>query len=203
MLFFSRAADNRGLRAFRSSISNRSVLARRCSRETGILVGWMTHASIRRARNHRANQKAVAAGFEGSNDALDLAAGFDGFVAPAVQRLEQGGRISSDLSVDREITGNDPTDQPVVQAEFDCAPAISTCYYDPRRRGMAEVIFRFQAFGQLHCLADSNDGATSSRCRRCPMADSQDAKRELRPRDNVGTILRWSEPAARSHQFRS
>src|SRR5271166_716038 len=37
--------------------SSRSVFARRCSRETGMLVGWMTYASMPRARSQRANQK--------------------------------------------------------------------------------------------------------------------------------------------------
>jgi hypothetical protein len=43
----------------RSSIaaSSRSVFARLCSRGTGMLVGWMTCASIPRDRSHRANQK--------------------------------------------------------------------------------------------------------------------------------------------------
>ena len=40
-----------------SSVSSRSVFARRCSRETATLVGWMTWASMPRARSQRASQK--------------------------------------------------------------------------------------------------------------------------------------------------
>ena len=45
--------------AFASSIavSNRSVFARRCSRDTATLVEWMTCTSIPRACSHRASQK--------------------------------------------------------------------------------------------------------------------------------------------------
>src|SRR4051794_12834463 len=39
-----------------SSVSRRSVLARRCSRETATLVGWMTWASTPRACSQRASQ---------------------------------------------------------------------------------------------------------------------------------------------------
>jgi hypothetical protein len=42
---------------FSNSVSSRSVLARRCSRDTATLEGWITCASTPRARSQRANQK--------------------------------------------------------------------------------------------------------------------------------------------------
>jgi len=39
------------------AVSNRSVFARRCSRDTATLVEWMTCTSIPRACSHRASQK--------------------------------------------------------------------------------------------------------------------------------------------------
>src|SRR5262245_48760680 len=41
---------------FKSSVSSRSVLARRCSRDTETLVGWMTYASMECIRSQRASQ---------------------------------------------------------------------------------------------------------------------------------------------------
>jgi hypothetical protein len=42
---------------FSSSVSSRSVFARRCSRETATLEAWITCASIPRAASQRASQK--------------------------------------------------------------------------------------------------------------------------------------------------
>src|ERR1700738_5003551 len=42
---------------FSNSVSSRSVLARRCSRDTATLEGWITCASTPRAFSQRANQK--------------------------------------------------------------------------------------------------------------------------------------------------
>src|ERR1700752_3862190 len=39
------------------AVSIRSVLARRCSRDTATLVAWITWASMPRVRSHRASQK--------------------------------------------------------------------------------------------------------------------------------------------------
>src|ERR1700730_12947345 len=42
---------------FNIAVSSRSVLARRCSRDTATLVAWMTCASMPRSRSQRASQK--------------------------------------------------------------------------------------------------------------------------------------------------
>src|SRR6266481_8210419 len=50
------------------------VLARRCSRDTATLEGWITCASTPRALSQRANQEAVPTSFEGQCNPRDLAA---------------------------------------------------------------------------------------------------------------------------------
>ena len=58
---------------FNSSVSRRSVLARRCSRETATL-DWMDDIGLDAARPKPARQpKSITASLEGNDDAFDLA----------------------------------------------------------------------------------------------------------------------------------
>jgi len=68
---------------FNKSVSRRSVFARRCSRDTETLVGWMIYASMERIQ--RASQKPSRASFEGYANALDGMAGLSRLVASALQ----------------------------------------------------------------------------------------------------------------------
>jgi len=67
-------------------VSSRSVFARRCSRDTAALEGWITCASTPRAASQ---PKAVAAGFEGQGNPRDLFTGTDRLVAPAMRQGKQ------------------------------------------------------------------------------------------------------------------
>ena len=74
----------------------------------------MDHVGLNAAASKPPRQpEAVAAGFEGHNDALDLAAGFDRFVTPAIQQVKQtlGVRyqLLQRITVD---TGNYSANQP-------------------------------------------------------------------------------------------
>src|SRR2546421_11548123 len=71
---------------FSNSVSSRSVLARRCSRDTATLEAWITCASTPRAASQ---PEAVAAGFEGNRNARDRAAGPDRLILPAMQQTKQ------------------------------------------------------------------------------------------------------------------
>src|SRR5690348_11024450 len=79
-----------------SPVSGRSVLARRCSRETGTLEGWMTWASTPRPQP-AGEPEAVPAGLEGGRDPRDRAAGPGRLVPPAVQEAEQRPLVRREL----------------------------------------------------------------------------------------------------------
>ena len=104
-----------------SSVSSRSVLARRCSRETATLVGWMTCASTPRAAQPAGQPEAVPAGLEGDRDPRDRAAGPDRLVPPAMQQ-PQAARSSSGASFLQRVpleARNDPGHEPARLAHLD------------------------------------------------------------------------------------
>src|SRR5438128_6947459 len=72
-----------------NSVSSRSVFARRCSRETGTLEGWITCASTPRASKPARQPEAVAAGFKGKRNPRDSAAGPDRLIPPTMQHGKQ------------------------------------------------------------------------------------------------------------------
>src|SRR5207253_8774866 len=91
----------------RSSVSSRSVLGRRCSRGTGMLLGWITRLEPAR------QPEAVTAGFIGQRNTRDRAAGFDRLAAPALQQRKQRVGIGIELLVrltlqSRNKTGYQP-----------------------------------------------------------------------------------------------
>src|SRR5262245_5627504 len=104
----------------RSSVSRRSVFARRCSRDTAMLVGWMTSAPTSLARSQRASQNPVAASLKGDDDTLDVAPSLAGFAAPTMQELQQhflvGIELLKRLALD---AGNERCNQPLRLAQLD------------------------------------------------------------------------------------
>ena len=73
---------------FSSSVSSRSVFARRCSRDTARLEA--DHVSLDATRSKPARQpEAVAAGLEGKRNPRDRAAGSDRLIPPAMQQSKQ------------------------------------------------------------------------------------------------------------------
>jgi len=72
---------------FSNSVSSRSVLARRCSRDTATLEGW--NVRLHPARSKPARQpEAVAAGFEGKRNPRDMGTGLYRLITPAMQQSE-------------------------------------------------------------------------------------------------------------------
>src|SRR5215471_1110293 len=69
--------------------ASRSVLARRCSRDTATLVGWITCASTPARLEPAGQPEAVAAGFEGQRNPRDRAASPDRLILPAMQQDNQ------------------------------------------------------------------------------------------------------------------
>src|SRR4029077_11708429 len=113
---------------FNIAVSSRSVLARRCSRDTATLVAWMTCASMPRsgcagdwndmciyaAYPQPARQpETVPAGLEGNCNALDLAPCFLCFDTPAIEQIQQCALVDRELlqrlALDaRYDAGNEP-----------------------------------------------------------------------------------------------
>ena len=117
-----------------SSVSSRSVLARRCSRETATLVGWMTWASTSRARSQRASQKPSRPASKATAMRLTVR---PALAASSRQRCSSRSSASwsgsSFFSGWRAEARDDPGDEPARLAQLDdrdesCCPAR-------RRRG--------------------------------------------------------------------
>jgi len=73
---------------FSSSVSSRSVFARRCSRDTATLEGWITCALTPRALSQRAKPETVAASFEGKRNPCDIATRSYRLIAPTMQECK-------------------------------------------------------------------------------------------------------------------
>ena len=103
-----------------SSVSSRSVLARRCSRETATLDGWMTWASTPRARSQRASQKPSR---PASKATATRVIARPALAASSRQRCSSRSRASSSASIffsGLALDGRyDPGDQPARLAQLD------------------------------------------------------------------------------------
>ena len=103
-----------------NSVSSRSVLARRCSRDTATLEGWITCASTPRAFSQRANQKPSRPAFEGQCNPRDLFTGPDRFIAPAMQQAKKPFRTRFQLLLRLTLNaGKHPGNQPARLAQLD------------------------------------------------------------------------------------
>ena len=78
---------------FNIAVSSRSVLARRCSRDTATLVAWMTCASMPRSRSQRASQKLSRPSLVRHGNPGDRPSGLNCFVPPAMQQFQQVFRV--------------------------------------------------------------------------------------------------------------
>src|ERR1700731_4646784 len=145
---------------FSNSVSSRSVLARRCSRDTATLEAWITCASTPRALTQPARQpEAIAAGFEGQRNPRDLAAGLDRLVAPAMQQAKQPFctrlQLLARLALNAgKHTGNQPTRLAHLDDGNDCAILVQG------DEGPAQVV-RLGHRG-TPSVSHSDDGAISS-----------------------------------------
>src|SRR5262249_21351447 len=103
-----------------SSVSSRSVFARRCSRDTATLEAWIT-VSLDATRLKPARQpEAVAAGFEGQRNPRDGGAGPDRLIPPAMQQGEQP--FWARLQLFARLTlnaGNNAANKPARVAQLD------------------------------------------------------------------------------------
>ena len=139
-----------------SSVSSRSVLARRCSRETATLVGWITCASMPRARSQRASQK--------PSRPASKATAMRAIVRPALaasscqrrsSRSSASWSGSSFLSGCRSRPGTIPaTSQLDWLSSMTAISVLSWC------RATRDLLRSFgRGMGRLHRLASSADGA--------------------------------------------
>src|ERR1700738_3711546 len=151
---------------FSNSVSSRSVFARRCSRDTATLEGWITCAPTPPAPRlpptlpQPARQpEAVAAGFEGQRNPRDLFTGPDRLIAPAMQQAKKPFRTRFQLLLRLTLNaGKHPGDQPTRLAHLDdgnhCAILVQG------DEGPAQVVrLGHQGTPLVSC---SDDGAISS-----------------------------------------
>src|SRR6516165_7862177 len=93
--------------------------------------------------------EAIAAGFEGYDNAMYGLARFDGFIAPAMQQLEQCVRVGDQLLQGVSLNArNQSTYQPSRRTELDDSNYSPMLFQGDE--GPAEVIFWLRHWGPLH-----------------------------------------------------
>src|SRR3984893_17310945 len=143
---------------FSNSVSSRSVFARRCSRDTATLEGWITCASTPRALSHRANQKPLRPASKASAIRLVFLPALTCLIAPAKQQAKQpfGTRLQllARLTLNAgKHTGNQPARLAHLDDGNDCAILVQG------DEGPAQVVrLGHQGTPSVGC---SDDGAIS------------------------------------------
>ena len=101
-----------------NSVSSRSVFARRCSRDTATLEGWIACASTPRTASQRASQKPSRPA--GKCNPRDLFTGPDRLIPPVMQQGKQPFWARFQLLARLTLNaGNHPADQPTRLAQLD------------------------------------------------------------------------------------
>ena len=151
---------------FSNSVSSRSVLARRCSRDTATLEGWITCASTPARIQPTRQPEAIAAGFEGQCNPRDLFTGPDRFIAPAMPQAKKPFRTRFQLLLRLTLNaGKHPGNQPARLAHLD--DGIDCAILVQRDEGPDQSLPRRRpgsfswGIGALRQLFASDDGAIS------------------------------------------
>ena len=141
-----------------SSVSSRSVLARRCSRDTATLDGWMTWASMPRARSQRASQKPSRPASKATQTRMIVR---PALVASSRQRSSSRSRATSSASIFftgwRSMAGTIPATSQLAWLISMTAMSVLSCSRVTRHR------LKSFACGMGHSVGSvSDDRALSS-----------------------------------------
>ena len=118
-----------------SSVSSRSVLARRCSLDTATLEGWMTYASMPRARSQRASQNPSRPASKATQTRMILR---PALVASSLQRSSSRSRATSSASIFftgwRSMAGTIPATSQLAWLSSMTAMSVLSCSRVTRHR---------------------------------------------------------------------
>ena len=168
-------------------MSSRSVLARRCSRDTATLDAWMIWASMSRALSQRASQKPSRPASKATAMRLIRSSRLRRLLSPSMQQLQQCALVrprASSMAAGARRRGTRASDEPAA----DRLNSITAISVPSGSRGFRDRLRSLNfCIGRSIGSATSNDGCNIPRRR--PIASSLGGFAYAGPRARGATVM--------------